>query len=112
MVEAGKVALRGVVRFYYSVKAPLLRPKPLSMTNELKVDCKWYLSSHRPSPSTRKKSSYPLHVKTTGQICKLFLSLSHPAHALQRSRERPSTFENMPFLHVEDAFLGARRAYS
>ena len=40
MVEAGKVALRGVARLYYSVKAPLLPPKPLSMTNESKVDCK------------------------------------------------------------------------
>ena len=28
------------------------------------------------------------------------------------TRKGPSTFENMPFLHVEDALLGARRAYS
>ena len=27
-------------------------------------------------------------------------------------RKGPSTFENMPLLHVEDALLGARRAYS
>ena len=27
-------------------------------------------------------------------------------------RRGPSTFENMPLLHVEDALLGARRAYS
>ena len=28
------------------------------------------------------------------------------------TRKGPSTFENMPLLHVEDALLGARRAYS
>ena len=27
-------------------------------------------------------------------------------------RKGPSSFENMPLLHVEDALLGARRAYS
>lgn len=27
-------------------------------------------------------------------------------------RKGPSTFENMPLLHVEDALLGARKAYS
>ena len=27
-------------------------------------------------------------------------------------RRGPSTFENMPFLHVEDALLGARKACS
>ena len=28
------------------------------------------------------------------------------------TRRGPSTFENMPLLHVEDALLGARKAYS
>ena len=28
------------------------------------------------------------------------------------TRKGPSTFENMPLLHVEDALLGARKAYS
>ena len=28
------------------------------------------------------------------------------------TRERPSSYKNMPFLHVEDALLGTRRACS
>lgn len=46
------------------------------------------------------------------RTCKLFSSLSNPAHALQRSRKGPSTSENMPFLVQEKALLCARQAYS
>ena len=42
----------------------------------------------------------------------VFTPLSIRRGAGGEARERPSSFENMPFLHVEDALLGARRACS
>ncbi|AUI54749.1 hypothetical protein CRM71_05015 [Prevotella jejuni] len=32
--------------------------------------------------------------------------------AEQENRKHPSTFKNTPFLHVEEPFLDARKAYS
>ena len=42
----------------------------------------------------------------------LLIIFSFREKAEYATRERPSTSENMPFLHVEDALLDARRACS
>ena len=39
------------------------------------------------------------------RICKEFSLYSNPVYALHASRTCPSTFENMPFLTLEDALL-------
>jgi hypothetical protein len=55
------------------------------------------------------------NAKYTDRNCKDISSntyLSIRRKAEEEARRRPSTFKNMPFLHVEDALLEARRAFS
>jgi len=55
------------------------------------------------------------NAKYTDRSCKDISSntcLSIRRKAEEEARRRPSTFKNMPFLHVEDALLKARRAFS
>jgi hypothetical protein len=55
------------------------------------------------------------NVKYTDRNCKDISSntcLSIQRKAEEEARRRPSTFKNMPFLHIKDALLEARRASS
>jgi hypothetical protein len=55
------------------------------------------------------------NAKYTDRNCKDISSntcLSIRRKAEEEARRRPSTFKNMPFLHIKDALLKARRAFS
>ena len=52
------------------------------------------------------------HSKRNCQYISVVMPLSFRGKAKYATRGGPSSSENMPFLHVEDALLGARRACS
>jgi hypothetical protein len=55
-------------------------------------------------------SFYILSLLKTLIICQYFCSPLRLIQALWIDRKGLTTFENMPFLHVEDALLEARKA--